>query len=132
MLPTDSLCTCGVREVKINTDKNIIIHPKKNPTSLQPYLLLYLDLLIVLTGSGLRSSRQTGEFIGVTAIRVRTGHRRDKRIELVKISLNRENMTTLCAHVITLVLQHLRGAEKTLMHTCNTVTCNSFYLGSLF
>lgn len=71
------------------------------------YLLLYLDLLVVSAGTELRPIRQTGELKGVTGVRVGTGHRWDKRVVLIKISQDRENVTTLVAHVIPLIFQHL-------------------------
>ena len=71
------------------------------------YLLLYLDLLEVPADSGLTASRQTAQFVGVTALRVQTGCRWGECIELVKVSLHREHVTTLCAHVITLIFQNL-------------------------
>lgn len=77
-----------------------------------PYLLLYLDFLVVFARSRLRSFRQTAEFVWVTAIRIRTGHQLGKGVELIKIRLYRENMTTLCAHVIPLIFQNLWEMQK--------------------
>lgn len=77
-----------------------------------PHLLLYLDLLVVPAGGRFRSSRQTAELVGVASIRIRAGRRRYKGIELVEISLHHEDMTTLGAHVVTLILQNLREEEN--------------------
>lgn len=77
-------------------------------------MLLNLDLLVVPAGSRLRF-RQTAEFVGVTAIRIRTGHRLDKGIKLVKIRLRREDVPTLYAHVIPLIFQNLQEVEKALI-----------------
>lgn len=75
-------------------------------------MLLYLNFLVVLTRSRLRSSRQTAKFIRITANRIWAAKRGDEGIELVKISLHLENMSALCAQVITFILQNLMNTKK--------------------
>lgn len=77
-------------------------------------MFLYFDLLIVPAGSRLRSPRQTGELVGGAVVRVGAGYRQDEGVELVKVGLRGENVTTLCTHIITLVLQNLGKVEKAL------------------
>ena len=67
------------------------------------------DLLEVLAGGRLGSLRQTSELAGVAALQIGTGRGRNKSVELVEVSVHREDLTTLGTHIVPLVLQHLHG-----------------------
>ena len=65
------------------------------------------DLLEVLAGRRLRSLRKTNELTGVAALQIGTGLRWNENVELVEVSIHREDLTTLGTHIVPLVLQDL-------------------------
>lgn len=70
-------------------------------------MFLNFDLLIISAGPGLRHSRETTKSLGITAIRIRAGQRRNKGVELFKVSLQGKNIATLVAHMMALIFQNL-------------------------
>lgn len=63
------------------------MQPKSANSGTLTHLFLYLDFLVVFTGSGHSSSGQTHEAVWIAAAGIGAGSRIDKAVELVKICL---------------------------------------------
>lgn len=77
------------------------------------HLLLDLDLLVVFAGTWLLVSAQTAEGGGGAASRAGAAGLLAEAVEVLQIGLLVKDVTTTCANILPLVLQHLQRIEST-------------------